>query len=63
MIERNIRAWGSRRGGWIVNSLIMGELFTLRCMRALAVPTASDFNRFLTRRVNWRIMDLKGGWA
>ena len=35
LICRNIRSWWSRRGGWIVNSLIMDEVFTLRCMRAL----------------------------
>jgi hypothetical protein len=35
LLGRNIRAWWSRRGGWIVNSLIMDEVFTLRCMRAV----------------------------
>lgn len=35
MLCRNIRAWWSRRRGWIVGSLILDEVFTLRCMRAL----------------------------
>jgi hypothetical protein len=35
MAARNIRAWWSRRGGWIVNSLLLDEVFQLRCMRAL----------------------------
>jgi len=35
LLRRNIRAWWSRRGGWIVNGLILDECHTLRCMRAL----------------------------
>ena len=35
LLRRNVAKWWSRRGGWIVNSLIMDECFTLRCMRAL----------------------------
>ena len=35
LIGRNIAKWMSRRGGWIVNGLILDECHTLRCMRAL----------------------------
>lgn len=62
LLGRNIRAWWSRRGGWIVNGLLLDEVFTLRCMRTLD-PATKDFGRMLTRRMNWAMMDLKGGWA
>jgi hypothetical protein len=62
LIGRNIAKWMTRRGGWIVNGLILDEVFQLRCMRALD-PAAKDFGRMLTRRMNWAMMDLKGGWA
>jgi hypothetical protein len=62
LLWRNIGKWMPRRGGWIVNGLIFDEVFTLRCMRALD-PAAKDFGRMLTRRMNWAMMDLKGGWA
>ena len=35
MISRNIGKWWSRRRGWIVGSLILDEVFSLRCMRSL----------------------------
>ena len=35
LIGRNIAKWMPRRGGWIVNGLILDECHTLRCMRAL----------------------------
>lgn len=35
LLGRNITKWWSRRGGWIVNSLIFDEVFSLRCMRSL----------------------------
>lgn len=35
LLGRNVRAWWSRRGGWIVNSLLLDEVFSLRCMRSL----------------------------
>ncbi len=35
LIKRNISKWWSRRSGWVVCSLILDELLTLRCMRAL----------------------------
>ena len=35
LLWRNIRAWWSRRRGWIVGSLILDEVFSLRCMRSL----------------------------
>jgi len=35
ILWRNISKWWSRRGGWIVNSLVLDEVFSLRCMRSL----------------------------
>jgi hypothetical protein len=35
LIKRNVAKWRSRRGGWLINSLIMDECFILRCMRSL----------------------------
>lgn len=35
LVRRNVSKWWSRRGGWLINSLIMDECHTLRCMRAL----------------------------
>ena len=52
LLGRNVRAWWSRRGGWIVNSLIMDELFTLRCMRALEPRQPAASSRGL--RLMWR---------
>jgi len=35
LIGRNVGKWWSRRRGWIVCSLILDELFTLRCFQSL----------------------------
>lgn len=35
LVRRNIAKWWSRRGGWLINSLIMDECHTLRCLQSL----------------------------
>ena len=61
LIGRNIAKWWSRRGGWLINSLIMDECHTLRCMRALEPrqPVAP----LRGGRLMWVVMDQEGGAA
>jgi hypothetical protein len=35
LVRRNIAKWWPRRGGWIINSLILDECHTLRCLQSL----------------------------
>lgn len=35
LLRRNVAKWWSRRSGWVVCSLILDELLTLRCFQSL----------------------------
>lgn len=35
LLRRNVAKWWSRRSGWVVCSLILDELLTLRCLQSL----------------------------